>query len=166
MLIVQFKCIYIQCCSVLFWAIAWLTFRIYGEYSFGFLSCCCPAVDLWGVVWHSDQAHCLCPPGRHMCTDSSHVLLSGRCRVSQHAAASENTWELAMGGLGRQGWHQQQLVQDAIETWIIFLLPFQINHTWWPKMSHNKNSSSRREERIKNAHILGSFLDDSSFWPC
>lgn len=65
----------------------------------------------------------------------------------------------------RQGWHQQQLVQDAIETWIIFLLPFQINHIWWPKMSPKKNNSSGGEERMKHAHISGSFLDDSHFWP-
>lgn len=129
------------CCSRLFLAVAPLTFFIYGKYHLGFVSC-------------SDLAHCLCPPAWHMCTDSSRVPLSGRCRVSQHAAASENTGEPEMGGGGeRQGWHQQQLVQDAIETWIIFLLPFQINHIWWPKMSHNKNNSSRREERIKNGHI-------------
>lgn len=95
---------YLQCCSVLFravLAVARLTSLIYGKYSFGFVSCCCPVVDVWGgcmALNHSDLAHCLCPPGWHMCTDSSHVLLSGRCRVSQHAAASENTREPEMGG--------------------------------------------------------------------
>lgn len=81
MLIVQLKCIFLQFCPVLFravLAVAQLTFLIYGKYRFGFVSCCCPVVDVWGVVWHwiTQTLHTVSAPQDDTCAQTHLVSCS------------------------------------------------------------------------------------------
>lgn len=61
---------------------------ILGKYNFGFWSRCCPVVGGHGreAAWY--DALSVPPSMTHV--HSSHVPHSGRCKVSQYAAASEN----------------------------------------------------------------------------
>lgn len=71
----------------------------------------------------SDTAHCLCPPARHRLIP----LSPDGVRFPSMPQPLEKHGSTRRGG-EIQRWHQQQLAQDAIETSIIFLLAFQINH--------------------------------------